>query len=269
MAEPGRPERCRQIVAAVDASRAIMLYDFPELFDPLTARILDYLAGFRDLRLAGVLRPAVEGPRGPGQPAQLQADGPHPVPGDGPLPGLRPLRPGGGAGGRGRCPGRRRPRGRASPTPTRRRTRRPIPTPSTAGAGTGRRFGGVRGRGADRLQAAMPRGPSGASSGASATAPRSRSTSPTSKAGSTSASTASISRATRRPTPTSTSSPRRSAGPGEVDRDRLMDGLYPNPRFTQVTYQLSGALWRSCRDREEVGLRVGRATQLVGCGLRP
>ena len=39
----------------------------------------------------------------------------------------------------------------------------------------------------------------------------------------------------------------------EVDRDRLMTGLYPNPRFTQVTYQLSAALWRSCRDGAEVG----------------
>ncbi len=39
---------------------------------------------------------------------------------------------------------------------------------------------------------------------------------------------------------------------GEQDRDRLMTGLYPNPRFTRVTYQLSAALWRSCHDRREI-----------------
>ena len=26
-----------------------------------------------------------------------------------------------------------------------------------------------------------------------------------------------------------------------------MNGLFPNPRFALVTYQLSAALWRSCR----------------------
>ena len=32
----------------------------------------------------------------------------------------------------------------------------------------------------------------------------------------------------------------------QVGRDGLMTGLFPNPRFTHVTYQLSAALWRSC-----------------------
>ena len=44
MAEPERPETCRAVVDAVAASNAVVLYDFPELFDPLTARIVDYLA---------------------------------------------------------------------------------------------------------------------------------------------------------------------------------------------------------------------------------
>jgi hypothetical protein len=48
---PEHPEVCRQIIEAVEGSRAIVLYDFPELYDPLTARILDYLAGFEDVRL--------------------------------------------------------------------------------------------------------------------------------------------------------------------------------------------------------------------------
>jgi hypothetical protein len=53
MALPGHPEDCRRVIEAVDRSRAIVLYDFPELYDPLTARILEYLAGFDDVRLTG------------------------------------------------------------------------------------------------------------------------------------------------------------------------------------------------------------------------
>jgi hypothetical protein len=33
------------------------------------------------------------------------------------------------------------------------------------------------------------------------------------------------------------------------DRPSLMNGLFPNPGFARLTYQLSAALWRSCRDR--------------------
>jgi hypothetical protein len=51
MAAPEHPEACRRIIEAVDRSPAIILYDFPELFDPLTARIVDHLAGFEDVRL--------------------------------------------------------------------------------------------------------------------------------------------------------------------------------------------------------------------------
>ena len=39
-----------------------------------------------------------------------------------------------------------------------------------------------------------------------------------------------------------------------------MDGLFPNPRFTRVTYQLSAALWRRSRDRSE--LRFDSAADL-------
>lgn len=51
MALPERPEQCRRIIEAVDASQAIVLYDFPELFDPLTARVVDFLGQFRTVRL--------------------------------------------------------------------------------------------------------------------------------------------------------------------------------------------------------------------------
>ena len=54
MAEPGRPEECRAIIAAADVSSSITLYDFPELFDPLTARLLDFLAGFKSVRLTEI-----------------------------------------------------------------------------------------------------------------------------------------------------------------------------------------------------------------------
>jgi predicted dehydrogenase len=53
MALPQRPEDCQRIVDAVDAAPAVVFYDFPELFDPLTGRVLDHLAGFREIRLTG------------------------------------------------------------------------------------------------------------------------------------------------------------------------------------------------------------------------
>ena len=51
MAPPEDPGRCDAIVAAVDRSQCVVLYDFPELFDPLTARILDHLASFREVKI--------------------------------------------------------------------------------------------------------------------------------------------------------------------------------------------------------------------------
>ena len=40
----------------------------------------------------------------------------------------------------------------------------------------------------------------------------------------------------------------------DVPVDRLMTGLYPNPRFAHVTYQLSSLLWRSAYDRDTITL---------------
>jgi hypothetical protein len=31
-----------------------------------------------------------------------------------------------------------------------------------------------------------------------------------------------------------------------------MQGIYPNPAFARITYQLSSALWRASRDRSPV-----------------
>jgi predicted dehydrogenase len=54
MAAPERPEQCREVLAAVERSRAVVLYDFPELFDPITARIREFLAGFRRVSLDAI-----------------------------------------------------------------------------------------------------------------------------------------------------------------------------------------------------------------------
>ena len=52
MAAPAEPQQCQQIITAVDRSCAIVLYDFPELFDPLTRLIT--------ARLAELDRPRIE-----------------------------------------------------------------------------------------------------------------------------------------------------------------------------------------------------------------
>ena len=52
---PEAPAEGPAIIAAVDHSRALMLYDFPELFDPLTRRITDYLAGFRHVEIQSMV----------------------------------------------------------------------------------------------------------------------------------------------------------------------------------------------------------------------
>ena len=51
MAAPGRPQDCQRLIDAVDGTRAILLFDFPELFDPVTARILEFLAGFDEAHI--------------------------------------------------------------------------------------------------------------------------------------------------------------------------------------------------------------------------
>jgi len=51
MVPPENPGRCDAIVEAVDRSQCVVLYDFPELYDPLTARLLDHLGGFREVRI--------------------------------------------------------------------------------------------------------------------------------------------------------------------------------------------------------------------------
>jgi predicted dehydrogenase len=40
----------------------------------------------------------------------------------------------------------------------------------------------------------------------------------------------------------------------ECDVGELMNGLYPNPRFARLAYQLSSVLWRSAQDRQPISL---------------
>ncbi len=54
MAAPHEPDQCRQIVEAVARSQAVVLYDFPELFDPITRQILDFFACFDDVRISSI-----------------------------------------------------------------------------------------------------------------------------------------------------------------------------------------------------------------------
>jgi predicted dehydrogenase len=49
MAAPERPEACKQLVEAVESSKLLMLFDFFELFSPLTEKVVDYLSQFRQV----------------------------------------------------------------------------------------------------------------------------------------------------------------------------------------------------------------------------
>ena len=49
MAAPEQPDDCAALVEAVRNTRAALLFDFPELYDPMTARIVEHLAGFDEV----------------------------------------------------------------------------------------------------------------------------------------------------------------------------------------------------------------------------
>jgi predicted dehydrogenase len=55
MVSPETPGEGRPLIAEVDRSRAVMLYDFPELFDPLTRRITAYLRAFSRVDLSSIV----------------------------------------------------------------------------------------------------------------------------------------------------------------------------------------------------------------------
>ncbi len=69
MTMPESPEECNQLVAAAQNSGVCMLYDFPELYDPLTERIIEHLSSYRDVQITDISmcrskdREAPENPR--------------------------------------------------------------------------------------------------------------------------------------------------------------------------------------------------------------
>ncbi|MEK6237016.1 MAG: hypothetical protein N2C14_20095 [Planctomycetales bacterium] len=48
----------------------------------------------------------------------------------------------------------------------------------------------------------------------------------------------------------------------EIDKAELTHGVHPNPEFARLTYQLSGALWRSSQERGSV--RLASMAELLG-----
>jgi predicted dehydrogenase len=54
MFAPDQPGDGPAFIETVDRSRAVVLYDFPELFDPLTRRVTEYLAGFRQVEITSI-----------------------------------------------------------------------------------------------------------------------------------------------------------------------------------------------------------------------
>ena len=250
MAVPGCPDQCRAIVSAVEASGAIVLYDFPELFDPLTARILDYLAGFREVRLTGLFAQRSKDREDPANPrnskrmvsiqyqetvhclaflltvvAAVKGGVPEALAGGVRLSGESdPYVPPNPDAYPDQVDGRCRYRGMLGDVPVEGLTDFKAGAPWVKrrvirGVGDGAPFevdvSFLEGRKYLRINGAdQPCDPS-ANSYENVLA--------TAKAWSV-----------------------------RVERAFLMGGLFPNPRFTLATYQLSSALWWSCRDRREI-----------------
>ncbi len=51
---PENPEQCQDLVQQAEQAEILMLFDFPELFDPLTERIIEYLKSFREVRITDI-----------------------------------------------------------------------------------------------------------------------------------------------------------------------------------------------------------------------
>jgi predicted dehydrogenase len=48
MAPPEAPEECGRLIEEADKAQALLLFDFPELFDPMTHRVAEFLQGLRE-----------------------------------------------------------------------------------------------------------------------------------------------------------------------------------------------------------------------------
>jgi predicted dehydrogenase len=54
MAAPEDPAHCERLIEAVDDSRAVVLFDFPELYDPISQRIREFFRGFRRVTIESI-----------------------------------------------------------------------------------------------------------------------------------------------------------------------------------------------------------------------
>ena len=68
MAAPDRPEDCQQVISAVGQSQAVVLYDFPELYDPITAKIAEVLAAGRSASIEAIYVQRSKDREDPGNP---------------------------------------------------------------------------------------------------------------------------------------------------------------------------------------------------------
>jgi predicted dehydrogenase len=252
MAVPGRPDLCDKIVAAADAGRPVVLYDFPELYDPLTARLVEFLNGFRSVELTGLYVQRSKDREDPANPRNRKRmvdiqyqESVHclafalfvtAAAGDG-LDAV--LSRGVRLSGESAVYAPPNPEDYPAPVDGRCAFRGDLGgvpvtglTDFTRGAPWAKRRV-VRGIGdgtafeveVSYLEGAKSFHVNGVDRGCDPTA------------NSYEAVLATAGRWVR-----------------EVCRDRLMSGLYPNPRFTRVTYHLSAALWRACRERSVVVL---------------
>jgi hypothetical protein len=249
MALPERPEHCRQVIEAVDCSRAVVLYDFPELFDPLTARVLDHLARFRDVRLTEFYVERSKDREDPSNPRNSKRMVPiqyqesvHCLAFV--LYVLAAVQGGvsGALAGGVRVAGRSDPYQPPNPED--------YPYPVDGRCRYQAAFGDVRVEGLTDFKAGAPWAKRRVIRGVGDGRPfeidvsyleggkwlridgEDQTCDPASNS-------------YEHVLTTATRWARR------FDRQTLMNALFPNPRFTRVTYQLSAALWRSCRDRAE------------------
>jgi predicted dehydrogenase len=55
MATPERPQDCTRLIDAVARTQALLLFDFPELFDPLTTRVVEALQGLGQVDIDSIV----------------------------------------------------------------------------------------------------------------------------------------------------------------------------------------------------------------------
>jgi len=68
MAAPDRPEDCQEVISGVGQSQAVVLYDFPELYDPITAKIAEVLGAGSSVSIEAIYVQRSKDREDPGNP---------------------------------------------------------------------------------------------------------------------------------------------------------------------------------------------------------